>query len=74
MTADDAVVAVTEQIIGVDRATFGCHVYAGFCTLDTVIAGNWVQFNAQAAGIGTTDEVRDQLIEITERAVTRFSS
>ncbi|TFD29183.1 hypothetical protein [Cryobacterium lyxosi] len=72
MTADDSAQTVSDSVAGVDRATFGCQVYSGFCTLDTVIAGNWVQFSAERDLIGTEDEVRALLIEIAERAVARF--
>ena len=72
MTADDTVQAVS--VVGADRATFGCHVYSGFCTLDTVIAGNWVQLSAEQTLIGTADDVQALLIGIVERAVPRFSA
>ncbi|TFD19489.1 hypothetical protein [Cryobacterium sp. TMS1-13-1] len=74
MTAGDTVRAVTETIGGIDRATFGCHVYSGFCTLDTVIAGNWVQFSAEQEMVGTEHDVQALLISIAERAVGRFPS
>ena len=70
---DDTAQTVADTVTGVDRATFGCEVYSGFCTLDTVIAGNWVQFSAQQDLVGTEDDVRALLIGIAERAVARFS-
>jgi hypothetical protein len=73
MTADADVETVADAVAGVDRATFGCKVYADFCTLDTVILGNWVQFSAKQASVGTEDEVRALLMGIAERAVARFN-
>jgi hypothetical protein len=72
MTADGTVQAVS--VVGADRATFGCHVYSGFCTLDTVIAGNWIQLSAEQALIGAAGDVQALLIGIVERAVPRFSA
>ena len=74
MAAGGSVQAVAEPLAGIDRATFGCHVYSGTCTLDTVIAGNWVQFNAETAGIGAADAVRTQLMKVAERAAIRFAA
>ncbi|KGJ72192.1 hypothetical protein GY21_17000 [Cryobacterium roopkundense] len=71
MTAGDAVQEVAD-IAGVSRATFGCHVYSGFCTLDAVIEGNWVEFSAEKVAIGSEDEVRAQLRDMAARAVARF--
>ncbi|TFD86286.1 hypothetical protein [Cryobacterium serini] len=72
MSANDATQVVAQTPAGVDRATFGCHIYSGFCTLDTVIEGNWVQFSAEQDLVGTEDDVRALLIETAERAVARF--
>ncbi|WP_146066105.1 hypothetical protein [Cryobacterium sp. Y82] len=72
MEAGDTVRTMTEAIAGVDRATFGCHVYSGFCTLNTAIAGNWVQLSAEQELVGTEDDVLALLIGIAERAVERF--
>ena len=74
MTVDDAAQTVATSVAGVDRSTFGCQVYSGFCTLDTVIAGNWVQFSAEQDLVGTEDHVRALLSGIAERAVARFSA
>ncbi|TFD53396.1 hypothetical protein E3T46_03515 [Cryobacterium sp. Hh11] len=74
MAAGGGVSAVAQGSTDIDRATFGCHVYSEFCTLDTVIAGNWVQFSAEKEILGTEHDVQTLLISIAERAVGRFSS
>ncbi|WP_146069416.1 hypothetical protein [Cryobacterium sp. Y11] len=73
MTVDNTAQTVADSVAGVDRAIFGCQVYSGFCTMDTVIAGNWVQFSAEQDLIGTADDVQALLIGIAERAVARFA-
>ena len=68
VASSDGTQTVSEPIDGVERAAFGCHVYTGFCTLDTVIVGNWVQFNAETVRIGSDDAVLAQLIQLAEGA------
>ena len=74
MTGEGSSQRVTDTIAGVDAATFGCHVYSGFCSLDIVVAGNWIQFNAEQAPLGSLDDVRVALRDLAERAVARFSA
>ena len=68
VASGDGAQTVSAAIDGVERAAFGCHVYTGFCTLDTVIAGNWVQFSVETVRIGSHDEVLAQLIQLAEGA------
>lgn len=65
--------AVTEPIAGVDRATFGCGLRRGECTLDTVIAGNWVQLNAEQGPVAETGDLEARLSRLAALVAERIN-
>ncbi|MDH6237554.1 hypothetical protein [Cryobacterium sp. CG_9.6] len=63
---------VTTPLTGINRATFGCQVEFGMCTLDTVIGENWVQFSAPQQDSVTPSELRDELIRLATNAASNI--
>ncbi|WP_130178133.1 hypothetical protein [Cryobacterium sp. SO1] len=61
-----------ESIPGVERASFACGSSTETCSLDTVIGGNWVQFNTSSAH-GDPDVLRDRLTRTAAGAAARLS-
>ena len=63
---------VTEPIPGVDRALFRCGPHPDDCTLDTVIAGNWIQLRSYGTPELDSTARKAALISLATTVATRI--